>query len=608
MTAVKRPLWMDNVEGALPVRPQLVLAGAIRDLFLVPARDADGPPTFLGLLGALWQMLQPLGYEAIAVYDPVDGLNVVPSTPEATAAVEELLAVRLGSDGERAMSLPRLAEVMRRVDGPATRRRFALVIDYAGRLVSDPEQLTPEERAFFAAAEKLSHRANPTAVEGAAGGAALFNPVIWLVNEERELPSWLLAGNQGIRTIAVPGPDFSQRQAAAGQLVGSMGGADDTDGAAEAVTTFAIAAEGLGVKDMLEVTRLAAGAGLGTDDIDDAVRAYRVGILDNPWKQAYLRDRIREGEQAVSARVLGQDAAVRSTFDILKRSVTGLSGAQTAARSGRPRGVLFFAGPTGVGKTELAKQLCKVIFGTEDAYVRFDMSEFSAEHAEARLIGAPPGYVGYDAGGELTNAMRRQPFSLILFDEIEKAAPRILDKFLQILEDGRLTDGRGTTVYFSEAVIVFTSNLGIYVPDGAGGRSQNVTQEMDADEVEGRVRAAITDHFTLELNRPELLNRLGDNVVVFDFIRAEVAEAIFDVLVGNVAARVQAEQHLDLQLSTSARATLLQLCTADLSNGGRGIGTVIEAALVNPLARAIFDDGPRPDGKLVIDEIRHTPL
>jgi ATP-dependent Clp protease ATP-binding subunit ClpB len=599
---------MDNVEGALPVRPQLVLAGAVRDLFLVGGADEASPAQFLGLLGALWHLLQPLGYEALAVYDPVDGLTAMPHTPEVTAAVEELIDTSLGQDGGRPMTLPRLAEVMRRADGRATRRRFALVIDYAGRLAPNPEQLTPEEHAFFTAAEKLSHRAETTAVEGYARGSALFNPVIWVVNEERELPSWLIAGNQGIRTIAVAPPDFTQRHAAAAQLVGGLGSPVEAADPDEGPTAFAVAADGLGVKDMLEVTRLAIGAGLGITDIDDAVRAYRVGVLDNPWKQTYLRDRIREGEDAVRRRVLGQDHAVRSTFDILKRSVTGLSGAQASSRSGRPRGVLFFAGPTGVGKTELAKQLCKVIFGTEDAYVRFDMSEFSAEHAEARLIGAPPGYVGYDAGGELTNAMRRQPFSLVLFDEIEKAAPRILDKFLQILEDGRLTDGRGSTVYFSEAVIVFTSNLGIYVPDGVGGRVQNVTPDMDPGTVEERVRAGITNHFTLQLNRPELLNRLGDNIVVFDFIRPAVAEAIFEVLVGNVAGRVRDEQRAELVLADDARASLLGWCTADLSNGGRGIGTVIEAALVNPLARAIFDRGVAPGDRLLVADVIETPL
>ena len=257
-----------------------------------------------------------------------------------------------------------------------------------------------------------------------------------------------------------------------------------------------------------------------------------------------------------------------------------------ALRMGRP---LFLEGEAGVGKTELAKAVTELVFGDEGAYLRFDMSEFSSEHAGERLIGAPPGFVGFEQGGELTNAVRQQPFRVILFDEIEKAHPRILDKFLQILEDGRLTDGRGTTVYFSESVLVFTSNLGMYVDDGRGGRVPNVTPDMAREERDRRVRGAIRDHFTLELNRPELLNRFGDNIVVFDSIDAGVAAGIFELLLGNITGRLDEEHGVELKIDDDVLAQLRAWCTADLDNGGRGIGTALESYFVNPLARALFD-------------------
>src|SRR5438309_709953 len=238
--------------------------------------------------------------------------------------------------------------------------------------------------------------------------------------------------------------------------------------------------------------------------------------------------KIRDAAAFVHRRVKGQHHAAVHMHDIIKRAVTGVG---SPRRGGRPRGIAFLAGPTGVGKTELAKTITSLLFGDESAYIRFDMSEFSAEHSDQRLIGAPPGYVGYDVGGELTNAVREKPFSVVLFDEIEKAHPRILDKFLQVLDDGVLTSGRGDRVYFSEAFIVFTSNLGIYATDASGERIANVTPDETYDTVKRKVRGEIEKHFKSVLNRPEILNRIGENVIVFDFIRGDVANDIFDQMV-----------------------------------------------------------------------------
>ncbi len=154
------------------------------------------------------------------------------------------------------------------------------------------------------------------------------------------------------------------------------------------------------------------------------------------------------------------------------------------------------------------------------------MSEFSQSHSDQRLLGAPPGYVGYEAGGQLTNAVKNNPFCILLFDEIEKAHPSILDKFLQILEDGRMTDGKGETVYFSETIIIFTSNLGIYEVDRDGFREQKVSSDMSYPEVQKAVRHGIERYFKQQLGRPEILNRIGENIVVFDFIREDIAEGI----------------------------------------------------------------------------------
>lgn len=339
---------------------------------------------------------------------------------------------------------------------------------------------------------------------------------------------------------------------------------------------------------MTDIAQLAKRQALSHTAVEEAVQCFKVGIVDNPWKKAYMRERIASAQSTIEARVKGQPEAVTKTLDILTRSVMGLTGAQARSSGNRPRGVLFFAGPTGVGKTELAKSLTQLIFGEERAYLRFDMSEFAEEHSSARLLGAPPGYVGYDAGGELTNAVREKPFSVILFDEIEKAHPRILDKFLQILEDGRLTDGRGDTAYFSEAVIVFTSNLGIYVENDSGQRVQNVQPSDPYEVVEARVRGAIQDYFKFKLSRPEILNRIGDNIVVFNFISSKIAAQILKGMLQNVINRVKEEHKLSLNFTQEAAQDLLKLCTRDLANGGRGIGNQVESCFINPLGRALF--------------------
>lgn len=194
----------------------------------------------------------------------------------------------------------------------------------------------------------------------------------------------------------------------------------------------------------------------------------------------------------------------------------------------RPNFLIFFyfLEALSPSKTETAKTLAELLFSDERSCIRFDMSEYGQSHSDQKLLGAPPGYVGYEAGGQLTNAVKNNPFSILLFDEIEKAHPSILDKFLQILEDGRMTDGQGNTVYFSETIIIFTSNLGIYGVDCTGERTLRVTHRMSYEEVQKSVRKGIEEYFKLQLGRPEILNRIGENIVVFDFIREDVANEV----------------------------------------------------------------------------------
>ncbi len=591
--------WLTDLQRLLPIRSQFVVSGGIRDSFLTPV---GGVNALVPLVRALWESLRAQQYRYLLIYDPADGLRVYPDEAPLRELAAKQFDLRL-ADGAQVMSLESLAGLMKRV---VTQREChcALVCDFASRLTRHAEQLSEAEHRFFVAAEKLSLSAAPT-VPKDGGGPPLFNPVVWLLNRAQDLPSWFTLDSDRVASLVVGKPDFETRQAAAAQLAPLFGGYDlATAGARESfVKTFAQGTEGMPLTSLADVTELAERQKLALGDIDDALRCYKVGVLENPWRKDYLRQRIRDGVGFIEERVKGQHPAVVKTLDILKRSAMGLTGAQARAGGSRPRGVLFFAGPTGVGKTELAKTLTQLVFGDERAYLRYDMSEFAEEHAGARLLGAPPGYVGFEAGGELTNAVREKPFSVVLFDEIEKAHPRILDKFLQILEDGRLTDGRGDTAYFSETILVFTSNLGIFVDDGQGHRVQTVQPSDPYDKVESRVREAIADHFKFKLSRPELLNRIGDNIVVFNFISKAVAEQIFDGMLRNVARRMTEELQLKLLLPAAVRLDLLERCTHDLSLGGRGIGNQLESCFINPLSRALFEHDMAGRTQVVVSAI-----
>jgi ATP-dependent Clp protease ATP-binding subunit ClpA len=408
-----------------------------------------------------------------------------------------------------------------------------------------------------------------------------------VVEKEGDLPDWMLVDNPKIRHIPIPKPDNQTRRLLAQGLLNTLeGGKNASPGLLnKSVHEFVDGTNGLLLVDMVGIAELSRGERVSIDNISDAVRRYKVGVTEDLW-QKIDREKVAGAASFIKSRVKGQDHAVQFILDIVKRAVTGVG---RSGRGGRPRGIAFLAGPTGVGKTELAKTITSLLFGDDSAYIRFDMSEFSAEHADQRLIGAPPGYIGYDVGGELTNAIREKPFSVVLFDEIEKAHPRILDKFLQILDDGLLTSGRGDRVYFSEAFIIFTSNLGIYKADASGERVLNVSLDEDYEQVRGKVRAEIESYFKATLNRPEILNRIGDNVIVFDFIRPEIATDIFREMVLATLGDLEATQGTIIKIQPDAFDKLQKLCLADLSNGGRGIRNKVETHLVNPLARALFE-------------------
>ncbi|MBK8768467.1 MAG: ATP-dependent Clp protease ATP-binding subunit [Burkholderiaceae bacterium] len=501
------PKWLRDIAHLLPIRSQFVLSGNIRDQVFV----ADEHPRMVSARAALWQVLEPLGFDGLLVWDVVDGLQAYPLEPARLTILNGVCKLNL--EQPQPMGLKPLASLVRQVSAPEANSklpvRVALVIDYASRLREDGR--TPDDaRDFFVAAEKAANEARPIPRAPESGQKPLFNPVIWLVNRPNDLPYWLTVDNERVHSIPVALPDAETRKRAA-QVLYPLIPECRRDIAIDAFAASLVnLTDNMSVNALRDIVSLAVRLEIEASNIDDAVQSFRVGdmSMSSPWRGEHLRSAISKGEFQIGKRVKGQHKAVIKVLDVLKR-IPSDTGAQARGSASRPRGVLFFAGPTGVGKTEMAKAIAEAVFGDESAYLRFDMSEFSAEHSGDRLIGAPPGYVGFDQGGELTNAMRERPFRVLLFDEIEKAHHRILDKFLQVLEDGRLTDGRGETVYFSDALIIFTSNLGISRKRRIGGEEVveilvSIKDKLSPDEFEKKIMAGVSRPLRARAPTPEL--------------------------------------------------------------------------------------------------------
>jgi ATP-dependent Clp protease ATP-binding subunit ClpB len=298
------------------------------------------------------------------------------------------------------------------------------------------------------------------------------------------------------------------------------------------------------------------------------------------------RDKLLRMEEVLGKRVVGQQEAVKAVADAIRRTRAGLSDPN------RPSGSFMFLGPTGVGKTELCKALAEFMFDTEEALIRIDMSEFMEKHSVARLIGAPPGYVGYEEGGYLTEAVRRRPYSVILLDEIEKAHPDVFNVLLQVLDDGRLTDGQGRTVDFRNCVVIMTSNLGSQV-------IQELSGEANYDKMKEAVMQVVTQHF-----RPEFINRV-DEIVVFHSLGREQIRAIVDIQLARLRQRL-AERDITLRLDDDARDKIGE-AGFDTVYGARPLKRAIQSQIENPLAQRIlkgdFIAGDRVIAKLKRDSL-----
>jgi ATP-dependent Clp protease ATP-binding subunit ClpC len=331
-------------------------------------------------------------------------------------------------------------------------------------------------------------------------------------------------------------------------------------------------------------------------NIDEQVDEEDVADVVSKWTGVPVKRMVQEEmvrlldmENELHKRVIGQQEAIEAVSDAIRRARSGLRDPR------RPIGSFIFVGPTGVGKTELAKALADYMFGSEDAIVRVDMSEYGERHTVARMIGSPPGYVGYDEGGQLTESVRRRPYQVVLFDEIEKAHPEVFNALLQVLDDGRLTDGHGRTVDFSNTLIIMTSNVGTqFLPKGGAGFGFITPGVDDTDQREAakRVDGALKETF-----RPEFINRI-DDIIIFRHLSLDELEQIVDIQVGELASRL-ALSGIGVRLEEATKIHLAEI-GYDRNFGARPLRRAIQRELETPLSKRLLKGDVKAGDTVVV--------
>ena len=585
--------WLENLARQTGIRRAILVHGEVQDVCY--SRETD---EYRSVTDVILRTIKGQGFSQVVIWDKFSGAQgLAPETwkgmvKEATLGTAEKKACSDDYEvGPRPSTLnsagvgatPTSAEdflsvVYYHMVNPK-RERYAFVLDWSQYLFGNANALSDQERQWLLIISKAIRNA-PLPLD-AESMAKPTNIIVLLCQKLGGIPPAIYQGNPSVQDIAVPGPGHQERENFLKRTTDKWKLRSNPKPGEIAFTDFVDALEGMSLRDIQQLIKLSRQVSGDPLTFENLINLYRYGDQKSPWEDL-SRAKLKTIRESLKKRVKGQDEAVEKVASVIIRAYTGLSGLQHSKKQRMPKGVLFFVGPTGVGKTELAKSLAQFLFGDEDACIRFDMSEFNHEQSDQRLVGAPPGYVGYEEGGQLTNAIKKRPFSVLLFDEIEKAHVRILDKFLQILEDGRLTDGKGETVYFSETVIIFTSNIG----------ASEVTPENDPSIVRKQFLSKVEDHFVIIAKRPELLNRIGDNIVPFNFIIGdEFLVAIAKTKLQPLRERLKEKYRItDIIFDDEAKAMHALAKTVDQRMGGRGVLNEIVKRIIDPLAEFLFSE------------------
>jgi len=606
MSKNNNPTWYDSIIRESKIRKALLIHGNLTDLSLNPKSNK-----YENLPNVISTLLTSNGFDEVVIWDRIDGIQniscerVTELTDESTGINEENEASEdnydigedepLNSDNQSNVDTKDPGHffpiVLKKLTGNS-KTKTAFIIDWSHYLFGNVNSLVEDEREWLTILSKAIRNANADMSNDEISKPS--NLIILLANNLANVPPLFYQNNPNVKQISIPTPSRSDREKYVKNNLTKLKLEKELKSVSSEFNDFIDLLDGMTIRDIQQSIKLSRQTAPSLS-YDKLINLYKYGEKTSPWEEL-SKDKLKNTESILQERVKGQSEAIKKVRDVIIRAYSGLSGIQHSGKQTKPKGALFFVGPTGVGKTELAKALAEFLFGDESACIRFDMSEFNQEHSDQRLIGAPPGYVGFEEGGQITNAIREKPFSVILFDEIEKAHGRILDKFLQILEDGRLTDGKGETVYFSESVIIFTSNIG----------ASKIEVSDDIKHVKEQFKDEVKSHFIKKLGRPELLNRIGDNIVSFNFIMdTEFLSKIASVKLNPLKNSIKERHGMELYFENEEIALSAIAKNVDKSQGGRGVLNVIEPRIIDPLSEFIFEneDYFSPGKKIKITQV-----